>query len=125
MDLNESLDNPLDLIVRVLITVMLLMNLYYQIQEKFRSMIMIFDWVRVNESSCIWKVKLLTIVLFMCLNVATGINIFSASMDLMLASTDSIDLLNNALSALVLQDIDQMTSIFYSYWIRTHFNQLT
>ena len=43
----------------------------------------------------------------------------------MIISTDSIEIINNSLSAFVLIDIDQMLSVFYSNWTTTYFNQVT
>ena len=69
--------------------------------------------------------KLLLSMLLLCINIAIKINVVSESFDFMTMSTDSIELINNSLSVLVLIDIDQMLSIFYSNWITNYFNQVT
>ena len=124
MDFNESQTNPLVIITNFMIQIVLLVLVYYKIKEKIRLMVILFEKVIDNEFDCSKKMKLLISISLLCINATIGMMIVSTSFDLMVMSTNSIDLINDSLSVLVLIDIDQMLSILYSNWITTYYNKL-
>ena len=90
-----------------------------------RYSVIVFEKMVKNELSCSQKVKLLIIMLLLSINMTIGILVVLQSAEFMIISTDSIEIVNNSLSAFVLIDIDQMLSVFYSNWTTTYFNQVT
>lgn len=71
------------------------------------------------------KVKIVTLCFFLSIRIILLAIIIEAALILVLLATNTIEILGNSLSVMVLDDIDNIGALLLFNWIRTNFNKLS
>ena len=98
----------------------LFIQIYYLYKERLRHALIIYQMIKKNDFEQS-QIKLIVLWLFQGIQWSLDIMIIWAAFDHLTLSTDGIEMLNNTLSVLVLQQIDNMTSAVYLNWVRTNY----
>ena len=71
------------------------------------------------------KVKIVILCFLLSVRIMLLAIVVEAALILILLASNPIELLNNTLSVLILDQIDNMGALLLFNWIRTNFNDLT
>ena len=102
---------------------MVSVHITYQIKERVRLIFLILEKLFYEESSKSRKFKLAFITILLSNQVVIAyFMIIQSVIYLTILSSNCIEVLSNTLSALVLDQIDNMGSLILFNWVRTNYN---
>ena len=104
---------------------MLAIQITFAIKEKMRLIMLLQDFSFYELEKMSRKVKIVILCFLLSVRIMLLAIVVEAALILILLASNPIELLNNTLSVLILDQIDNMGALLLFNWIRTNFNDLT
>lgn len=107
------------------VALILMIQITFAMKEKMRLIFLLQDLSYYDVKRTSRKIKIQILALYLCVRLVLLAIIVEAACIFILLASNTIELLNNVLSVLVLDTIDNMGALVAFNALRTNFNELT
>ena len=125
VEINEARTHPFYfyLIAFTALIVYILINL--QVRERFRQIFLILNILYSETSTYLRKFYLILQIVFLCTSIMLIISVLTTFVLFILFSSNAVEFLNNTLTVLIIDQLDNMCSQLFINWLNTNFNSMT